>query len=147
MRRANWPERSVLLVVAGIALVVTCFVLFEKREDIDLNSGRLRFQTAIGPLILSERIEETEFTRLLVKSDANDAANWHRANTKGVNRTHGRYGFAASELKRFAIVCDDRHIDKHHCCELGFQLLELAKRDEFEKMEKLIDKLGMSQSK
>ena len=143
--RFPWPlALSVVVIVAFIA-AIACFILFERREDIDLNSGRLRFQTTVGSIILSEHIQDSTFSDSICDSNLKSISPvWGHVNSEGVLGVHGRFGYALSELKRFIIVCDELHIDPDRRCVLGHKLLELMRHEQFPEMEKLIDELRES---
>jgi hypothetical protein len=143
----RFPWSRILFAVAMVALVtaIACYILFERFEDIDLNSGRLRFQTAVGPIVLSEEIEDSTFSKLMGDS-SNERVSpiWGHVNAVGVLGVHGRYGYAFSELRRFVTVCEDLHIDLDRRRTLGRRLLELMRHEQFPEMAKLIDELRES---
>jgi hypothetical protein len=133
--------------IVAIAMVVSiaglgCFVLFERREDMDLNSGRLRFQATLGPIVLSEDVRDSSFSKWFGESsDISGKAQWGHILVSGVFREHGRYGSALAELERFVIVCKKSQIDRDKQVALGRQLLTLLRDERFEEAEKLIDNL------
>jgi len=138
-------RRFRLLLALGVFAVIATvayFALREQRDDIDINSGKRRSQVCVGPIVLSETIRETPFSKLMAESNVSGDPLWRRVHTYGLFGGHGRYGWAASELKRFVIVCEDLHIDQKRQRVLGRQLLLLLRDQHFEESEKLIDNLS-----
>ncbi len=137
----------VLLSVAALAAITAAafIVLRERRKDIDINSGRLRSQVTVGPIVISETIRNTPFSELVAGRNDSHSPEWRRVNTEGILGTHGRYGLAASALKRFVIVCENAHVDHDRQVLLGRRLLELLRDEHFDEAEKLIDELSDGQ--
>ncbi len=138
--RRSW----VLKAVAAIAAIVGagCLVLFERREDVDLNSGRLRFQAAIGGIVFYDAIEDSTFSKSMSDMSTESISPvWGHVETVGVLGAQGRYGFALNELARFAYLCEGLNIDPDKRRPLGRKLLELMRQEPFPEMAILIDDL------
>jgi hypothetical protein len=140
----HWSKAIVAVAIVVSIVGVGCFVLIERREDMDLKSGRLRFQTTLGPIVLSEEVRDSSFSKWFGESSdisGSDKAQWGQIVVSGVFREHGRYGSALAELERFVIVCKKSQIDRDKQVALGRQLLTLLRDERFEEAEKLIDNL------
>ena len=97
MSRANqivslsWVPIAWTVAVVGVLVPVAYFFLAQQRQDLDLNSGKLRFQTTLGPLVLSEDVRDSSFSRVIGGPVANSANPlWGRVLVSGFLREHGR---------------------------------------------------------
>jgi hypothetical protein len=133
-----WRKALLLVVVTSI---VASFVLRGTREDLDMNSGRVRCQVMIGPLVIAETIHETTFSTLIDHSVVLDKPRWGHIGTTGLFGEHGRFGYAASELKRFLLTCEDSRIDGARQATLAHRLLGLLRDEQFEAAAAMIDGL------
>lgn len=129
--------------VIGALVILTLLVVLsvERRIDVDLNSGRLRHRVCIGPVPLYDEFEETRFSQLIWDQGREQRAAWGHVLSVGLMRTHGRYGFGVTEMKRFMIVCEHARIDHERQVEYAHRLLELMQADKFREMQELSDSI------
>lgn len=137
-RRRGLPLLTVALVLLA---AIAALALLQRHVDIDVNSGRLRTRIKVGPIVVSETIQPTAFSKLMDNGDQRNDPLWRNVDANGIATTHGRYGFAASELKRFVIVCDNSGIGPDEQRALGQELLRLLRDEDFGAVQRIIDEI------
>ena len=129
-----------IVVTGAVATFVLCH---EKSTDLDLYSGRMRYQSKIGPIVIFQRIVDTPFSRLLVEPEDAETPHWGHVHSTGAFGGHGRYGLETSELKRFMIVCEDSKVERDRQVALARELLLLFRDGHIDKGSEMIDAIAI----
>lgn len=103
-----------MLVAAVIAAAIGCLscliglVLLRESEDLDIHSGRLRMRRYIGPLILAERVRETDYSLSIARlSTLYDRPTWRPVLQRScMSRVspHFRYHGTPSDIRSIMLV-------------------------------------------
>jgi hypothetical protein len=82
--------------------------------EVDVNSGRLRRQTYLWSYVISNVIEDTEFSTWAARfGQVHQPAEWHHEQYHGILFNGGgyRYGSTSIRLREFVLVCKMYQID------------------------------------
>ena len=128
----------------GIGLLIVILVITRisiYTWDIDVNSGRMREQTCIGSLVISEKVRDTKFstyaTSFLSKGTP---AEWRRDRSKTLwDRISPRYRYHGAEnaLKEFMLVSEMAQNDEEKKRDEAQKVLMLLKAGNIMGIEKL----------
>jgi hypothetical protein len=101
----------VALVAPLIFVAVSCLLPWSEfncwHEDVDINSGRIRTQTYVCFVCISERIEDTALSRAVLTDHEAGTPNWKRVNTfslGGHHSPHYRFHGAITEIRWIEII-------------------------------------------
>lgn len=112
-------KRRTIYVVVSLAVAATWVVGFGcwpvvtwsrlncRYEDVDINSGRVRYQHYLLGLCVLETIEETSLSRLVADETEKKPAEWHRANTFSpmvLYSPHHRYHAAIFQISKLDLL-------------------------------------------
>jgi hypothetical protein len=76
-------------------------------QDIDINSGRVRYQRVMLGWCVHETIEETSLSRIVANETEEKIANWHRVNTFSpmvLYSPHYRYHAAIYQISELDLI-------------------------------------------
>jgi hypothetical protein len=132
MLRGIFAHKWKICFACLICLCVSVCALLTFYVDIDINSGRVRHQTTIGPLVISERISDTQFSAYATKilPSAISPCWRHDQSTTIWNRIspHYRYHGAIYELDQFILLAQDAKLDDSQKRNMALDILEMLKQ-------------------
>lgn len=137
-----------IAIATAMVLLVGLLLLYERREEIDLTSGRIREQQILGGAVVSDSIKETDFSRILALPTDPQKAVWKTTYSRGLYETgsdHYRYQATPNDLRQFALLCEMSKMPPADRSRNAEHILTLLKDGDADDVSRFVEALASSQ--